>query len=167
MTRINRRAFLQAGATTAILAAAGCSNTSAPGYVRSIVPPDERAQTIAGMKPPKRQRPLIAVLGDNMGSETTDFILPYSVLTRSGVADVVAVGMREGPIQLMPALAIMPQMTAAQFDATHPDGPDYVIVPAYHDREAAGPIAWMQEKSKGGSTIIGVCAGALTLAHAG
>lgn len=119
------------------------------------------------MKPPKRARPVIAILGENSGSETTDFILPYSVLTRSGVADVVAVGVREGPIQLMPALAIMPQMTAAEFDAAHPDGPDYVIVPAYHDRKAAGPIAWMQEKSKGGATIIGVCAGALTLAHAG
>ena len=164
---MNRRHFLQAGSGLIVIAVAGCSNTSAPGYAGSVVSPDERAKTIAGMKPPKRQRPLIAILGENSGSETTDFILPYSVLTRSGVADVVAVGMREGPITMMPALTIMPQMTAAQFDAAHPEGPDYVIVPAYHDRKAPGPIAWMQEKSKGGATIIGVCAGALTLAHAG
>ncbi|HEV7691515.1 MAG TPA: DJ-1/PfpI family protein [Hyphomonadaceae bacterium] len=164
---MDRRRFLQAGAGLAVFAAAGCERTSAPGYVASTVPPDERAATIAGMRPPKRQRPLIAILGENTGSETTDFILPYSVLTRSGVADVVAVGMREGPIKLNPALHIMPQMTAAAFDAAHPDGPDYVIVPAYENRKPEGPIAWMQEKSKGGSTIIGVCAGALTLAHAG
>lgn len=118
------------------------------------------------MKPPKRARPVVAVLGDNMGSETTDFIIPWSVLTRSGVADVHAVGLHDGPIQMHPALKIMPSITAASFDAAAPDGPDYVIVPALHDPKSPAAIAWIKAKQAQGATIVSVCAGALVLAHA-
>ena len=127
----------------------------------------ENARTLAAMRPAKRKRPVVAVLADNQGSETTDFIIPWSVLKRSGVADVYSVAITSDPIQLMPALRVMPDMTVEQFGNKFPGGADYVIVPALHDRESPKAIDWINEQSLGGATAVGICAGALTLAHAG
>jgi transcriptional regulator GlxA family with amidase domain len=119
------------------------------------------------MKPPKRKRPVIAILGDNRGSETTDFIVPWSVLKRADIADVVAVSTRSGAIQLMPALKVMPDMTIAQFDAAYPDGADYVIVPAFHDPKNKTALAWIRKQASAKASIAGICSGALVLAQAG
>lgn len=64
---------------------------------------DEDAAMQIALRPPKRTRPVIAVLGLNEGSETTDYLVPYGVLKHSGVADVFALAIRPGPITLMPA----------------------------------------------------------------
>jgi transcriptional regulator GlxA family with amidase domain len=126
-----------------------------------------RSATIEALKPPKRQRPLVAVLADNQGSETTDLIVPWSVLKKSGAADVVIVSTQSGDVQLMPALKIQPDVTLDQFDALHELGADYVLVPAFHN--AKNPIAadWLRRQSEQGATIAGICSGALVLAHAG
>jgi hypothetical protein len=34
------------------------------------------------LKPPKRQRPVSAIVGANEGSETTDYLMPYGILNR-------------------------------------------------------------------------------------
>lgn len=127
----------------------------------------EMAETLAALKPPKRSRPLVAVLGANDGSETTDYLIPYGVLKRSGVADVVSLGVRAGPVRLMPALTIVPEATAAAFDQRYPDGADYVIVPAMHDRRNAAVAAWVKAQAAKGATIVAICEGALVLAEAG
>ena len=57
------------------------------------------------MKPPKRRRPLIAIVGINDATEVTDYLMPYGVLRRSGVADVVLLATQPGPVKLYPALA--------------------------------------------------------------
>ena len=85
------------------------------GAKPDAVSADEAAQTLAALRPPKRARPVIAVVGANEGSETTDYLIPYGVLKRSGVADVVSLGVGPGPVKLMPALTIVP-------DATDPNG---------------------------------------------
>ena len=41
---------------------------------------DERDATVAALKPPKRQRPLIAIIGINDATETTDYLMPYGIL---------------------------------------------------------------------------------------
>jgi hypothetical protein len=38
-----------------------------------LIAQDERDATIAALKPPKRQRPLIAIIGINDATETTDY----------------------------------------------------------------------------------------------
>jgi putative intracellular protease/amidase len=55
---------------------------------------DERDAMIAALKPPKRQRPLIAIIGINDATETTDYLMPYGILTRADVADVVTLATR-------------------------------------------------------------------------
>jgi len=164
---MNRRTFLSTGVGGLAFAASGCAIDPKFAYEAAPVSAEEHAQTISAMKPPKRARPVVAVLCENMGSETTDAIIPWSVLTRSGVADVIMVSTEAGPVTLHPALKINAAKTTAEFEATWPDGPDYVIVPAYHDPKAPKAIEWMQLMSRRGSTIVSVCAGGLTVGHAG
>lgn len=129
---------------------------------------EEQAATIAALKPPKRPaRPVVAIIGANGGTETTDYLLPYGVLKRSGVVDVVAVGTEAGPMTMMPSLKIIPDMTAADFDRRTPDGADYVIVPALHDSADAGVIAFILAQASKGATILGICNGTLVLENTG
>src|SRR5688572_26200286 len=55
-----------------------------------VISAAEQQATIAAMRPPKRARPLVAVIAQNDGAETTDYIIPYSVLGESGAVDVIA-----------------------------------------------------------------------------
>ena len=63
---------------------------------------EEADATIAALKPPKRQRPLIAIVGINDATETTDYLMPYGILRRADVADVVALATKPGPVTLYP-----------------------------------------------------------------
>jgi hypothetical protein len=67
---------------------------------------DERDATVAALKPPKRQRPLIAIIGINDATETTDYLMPYGILARADVADVVTLATAPGPMTLFPTLKI-------------------------------------------------------------
>ena len=127
----------------------------------------ERDAMIAALKPPKRQRPLIAIIGINDATETTDYLMPYGVLKRADVADVVTLATRPGPITLFPALKVEPQATIAEFDARHPDGADYVIVPAMSRDDDPEALQWIRNQSGKGAIVIGVCVGAKVVGAAG
>lgn len=125
------------------------------------------AATLAALKPPKRRRPLIAIVGINDATETTDYLMPYGVLRRADVADVVALATEPGPVKLYQALQVEPDATVADFDARHPDGADYVLVPAMSRDDEPTVLHWLRGQAAGGATIIGVCAGAMVVANAG
>ena len=57
------------------------------GVLRSAARPEAEAQaTLAALKPPKRARPLIAIIGINDATETTDYFMPYGILRRADIA---------------------------------------------------------------------------------
>lgn len=151
------------------VAAVGIAYPSTPpaAVYLSTIPSAEHEQTIAAMAPPKRKRPLIAVVGHNAGTETTDYVIPYAVLAEAGAADVVALGTDAGPLKLRPALTIRPHASIAAFDAKHPDGADYVILPALTDRDEPQVTAWVRSQAQKGATIVAICAGTLTASAAG
>jgi putative intracellular protease/amidase len=129
---------------------------------------DETAATIAALKPPKRQRPLIAIIGANEGTEITDYLMPFGILTRANVADVVALGTKTGPVTLYPAaLKVEPQATVADFDAQHAEGADYVIVPAMSRDDDPAVLQWIRAQADKGAIIVGVCVGATIVGNAG
>ncbi len=135
---------------------------AAPPIVR-----EEAVATIAALKPPKRQRPLIAIIGINDATETTDYLMPYGILRRADVADVVALATEPGPVTLYPVLKVEPQATIADFDARHPDGADYVIVPAMSRDDDPAVLQWIKSQAAKGAVVIGVCAGAKVVGAAG
>jgi putative intracellular protease/amidase len=128
---------------------------------------EERDAMIAALKPPKRQRPLIAIIGINDSTETTDYLMPYGILRRADVADVMALATRPGPVTLFPVLTVEPQATVADFDAQHPEGADYVIVPAMSRDDDPAALQWIKSQAAKGAVIVGVCAGAKVVGNTG
>ncbi|WP_415750355.1 DJ-1/PfpI family protein [Burkholderia sp. BCC1988] len=114
-----------------------------------------------------RTRPLVAIVADNAGTETTDFIVPYAILKTSGAADVVAVSADAGAVELMPALRILADTTFDRFDADVPLGADVVIVPALHRADRPAVLAWLRKQAAAGATMVAICDGAAVLANAG
>lgn len=117
-----------------------------------------------------RQRPVIAVVGENSGTELTDFVIPYGILSQSGAADVMTVATHTGPMRMLPALRIQPDATVETFDERFPDGADYVIVPAVMTMDKKTPpilVNWLEAQAGKGASIVSICDGALTVAKAG
>jgi putative intracellular protease/amidase len=141
---------------------AGTAAAEAPA-----VPDAEAEAALAGLKPPKRVRPLIAIIGLNDATETTDYLMPAGILRRADVADVVMLATGPGPVTLYPALTVEPQATVADFDSQHPDGADYVIVPAMSRDDDPAVLQWIRGQAGKGANIIGVCAGAKVVAATG
>ncbi len=119
---------------------------------------------------PNRSRAVIAVVGENAGVEISDFLVPFAILSRAGTMDVSAVTLDAGPLSTFtdlgrPGFRIATDTTVAQFDATHPLGADYIIVPA----QASTPrlLAWLKRQSRQGATIVTICNGALVAAQMG
>ena len=167
---------LSAGAAAIVLAPGRQRN---PAPAAEAVAPAEQARTIAELRPPKRERPVIAIVTLNEATEVTDFLSSYGVLARAGVADVTVVAGRAEPVRLKPLsfgapvqlysakLWIEPQATMREFDERHADGADYVVVPAIETRDDRAVTDWIVAQHRKGATIVSVCNGSLTLAAAG
>ena len=159
------------GAVVLFLAiGAGWIASLPPTPAFAAAPPIARAETdatLAALKPPKRQRPLVAIIGINDATEATDYLMPYGILRRADVADVMVLATEAGPVTLYPALTVEADATVAEFDARHPDGADYVIVPAMSRDDDPAALQWIRRQAAKGALIIGVCVGAKVVGAAG
>lgn len=170
---MSRSFFIRGGVALVVLSLAGFGGWmfSLPAAtVSAEAPPVPQAETdamLASLKPAKRERPLVAVIGLNDATETTDYLMPTGILRRADVADVTMLATGPDPVRLYPALDVEPDATVAQFDAAHPEGADYVIVPAMSRDDDPAVIAWLRSQADKGATIIGICAGAKVVAAAG
>lgn len=131
------------------------------------VPQAEVDAMLAALRPPKRTRPLVAVVGLNDATETTDYLMPTGILRRADIADVVTLSTERGSVKLYPALTVEADATIDAFDAAHPTGADYVIVPAMSRDDDPKVIAWLRKQAKDGAVIVAICAGAKVAAAAG
>jgi putative intracellular protease/amidase len=131
------------------------------------VPAAEHARIIENLRPPRRSRPLVAIVALNDATETTDLLMPAGILRRADVADVRLVATEGGPIRLYPVLRITADATIADFDKAHPEGADYVIVPAMSRDDDTRVLEWLRTQSGKGAVIVAVCAGAKVVAAAG
>jgi len=112
------------------------------------------------------EQPIVAIAGENGGTELTDFAIPYGVLKRAGIK-TVALAAHEGPLRFRPALKATLDATMAEFDTQHPEGADYVIVPAMVNRKDPTVLAWIVDQARKGATVVSICDGALVVGHAG
>jgi putative intracellular protease/amidase len=70
-------------------------------------------------------------------------------------------------VTLYPALTVLPDATIASFDAAHPEGADYVVVPAMRPTDDPRVLRWLRAQAARGAIIVAVCAGARVAADAG
>lgn len=121
-----------------------------------------------GLASPSLAKPLVAILADPSGAETTDLTAPFAILTESGAVEVKVVSSTAEPVRLMPGVAwVRPQETQASFDRRYPGGPDVIIVPFIVDTRNPERAAWLRTQAKRGVRIVSICDGALVLAEAG
>ncbi|MDA5241526.1 transcriptional regulator [Agrobacterium tumefaciens] len=113
-----------------------------------------------------RTKPLVAVVGLNEGTVISDFCIPFGVMARSDVADVVSVSVKPGPVKMHP-LTFELQSTIDDFDKRYPEGADYLFVPAVSNFNDANLLQWVKAQSEKGGTIISICYGALPVANTG
>jgi transcriptional regulator GlxA family with amidase domain len=121
----------------------------------------------AELRPLAVERRLVVLLAENAGTETTDLLVPHGILERSGAVDVLIVATEDGPVDLMPALTIMPDMTIEAFHSVHPRGADAVIVPAFHSRGTAATTAFIRDQAEKGAMIVSICEGSEPVARTG
>lgn len=114
----------------------------------------------------KRTRPVIAVVSHNSGTEITDFVVPYGILSRSGVAEVTAVSTERGVVNLDP-LRMQSETDFEDFDKKFPDGADYVVVPMIMKNNDPKLLAWILSQAKKGASIVSVCKGSEVVAQTG
>lgn len=170
---MSKSIFLWGGVAVVLLGLAGFG-----GWVLSLpsataaaeapaVPQEETDAMLAALRHQGEGRPVIAVIGLNDATETNDYVTTTGILRRADVADVVMLATGPGPVQLYPALRVEPDATIAEFDAEHPEGADYVIVPAMSRDDDPVVLAWLQDQFRKGAKILGVCAGAKVVGAAG
>ena len=151
-----------------IVVASGCGQPPTRSNVVSALTTSPRETTLKFAVPKNgRARPLVVVLADNDGTETTDFVIPYGVLKGSGAADVMTVSTGPGTVTLIPALRIRADMTLAQFDAATPVGADIVIVPAMKRNDDPVVLNWVRAQFEKGAMVVSICEGARVIANAG
>ena len=151
-----------------VLALTGCGAVPRPPTQADATVVEGQAQAfVAALKPRHAERPVIAIVALNEGTEMTDFLLPHAVLQRAGVADVQPVAPRRGGVLLYPALQVEVAQDLASFDQVYPAGADYVVVPAMRDDSNPAITAWLKQQADRGARIIGVCVGALVVGRAG
>ena len=158
------------------LALAAAASVATLAFLAPVAPFAAAGPSVALVRPvgltlpaPKagRARPMVVVLADNAGAETTDFTIPYGVLKESGVAEVRSVATAAGPIKLMPSLKVLADQTTREFDRAQPAGADIIIVPAQMKPKSPELAAWLQAQASKGAVIVSICEGARVLAHAG
>jgi putative intracellular protease/amidase len=116
----------------------------------------------------RADKAVVAVIAHNHGTEVTDLLVPFGIIADSGLAEVHAVSLHAGPIALHPSdVQVELPQTAESFETLHPDGADYVIVPAVHMPDDPQLAKWLQTQRSRGATIMSICDGAWVLANAG
>jgi len=137
--------------------------------------PPASASVQAGELPasPKHDpdKPTAVVLLGNQGSEVTDVLAPYEVLSESGAFNVYAAAPRREAATLSGGLDVLPHLSLAGLDRRlEGEDPDVVVVPAMWDVGSPGhrPVAeWLKQHAEGTGTVMSVCDGAEVLADAG
>jgi putative intracellular protease/amidase len=114
------------------------------------------------------EKAVVAIIAQNHGTEVTDLLVPFGIIADSGLAEVHAVALHPGPVKLHPSdVQVELPQTAESFASLHPNGADYVIVPAVHEPDDPDLAAWLQAQRSHGATIMSICDGAKVLAGAG
>ena len=110
------------------------------------------------------------IVAGNSPTESSDLMGPYETLATSGRFNVYVAAPERILTPLYPGdLSIVPHYSFAEYDAAFGGAVDLLVVPYIPNAETADPavLRWIREKADAGTTVLSICAGALTVADAG
>lgn len=110
--------------------------------------------------------PTAVLLCDHAGTEVSDFLLPYQLLTASSAFNVYAVAPEHRPVTLTGGLDVMPDLSFAGLERLPATRPDVVVIPHLTAPDAA-LLAWVREQARAGAVVLTICTGAGVAAEAG
>lgn len=113
-----------------------------------------------------RLKPVIAVVTDAVGTELSDAIVPFGILSASNLADVHLVIKTPGIVNFT-ALKAQVDTSFDMFDKQFPDGADYIIIPAILSKTDPALINWLRAQGSKGSSLVSICDGSFVLAETG
>jgi putative intracellular protease/amidase len=134
---------------------------------------EARAQARELPAPPRHDpaKPTAVVLLSNRGSEVTDVLAPYEVLSESGAFNVYAAAPEKDAVTLSGGLDVLPQLSLTELDRRlGGEDPDVIVVPAMWgvgSAEHRSVAEWLREHAEETGTVMSVCDGAEVLADAG
>jgi len=131
------------------------------------VPRGEMDAMLSALRHEGGNRPLVAIVGLNEATETTDYLMPAGILRRADIADVLMLATGPGPVRLYPAGRGDRGRPCADSAAAHQEAAFSAPGPAMTRDVAPAVLAWLRDQSRKGARIIGICAGAKVLGAAG
>jgi len=103
---------------------------------------------------------------DHAGTEVSDFLLPFELLTASGAVNVYATAPEYRPATLSGGLDVMPQLSYTDFARLPIAHADLIVVP-YMPRPDAAILDWIRSQATAGAMVLTICTGAGVAAAAG
>lgn len=116
---------------------------------------------------PDPGKPVVAIVISNKGTEITDLLAPYAILSASDAFNVFIVAPRQEVSPLWGGVEVYPHFSFESFHETFPNGPDLIVVPFMQDHDNSVIVKWVKENAGTGTHVISICEGARTVAAAG
>ncbi len=117
------------------------------------------------------EKPTAVVLMSNQGSQVTDVLAPFEVLSESQAFNVYAVAPQRAAVPLGGGLDVLPHLSLEELDRrlglAHPD---VIVAPAMPDVDSVEHVpvaAWLRKHAAGSRNVISVCNGARVIAQLG
>lgn len=111
----------------------------------------------------------VIVVG-NKGTEITDFLAPYELLSLTGKFNVITVAPRRMVSPLNGGIGFIPHFSLDQIDEVMNKNPDLVVVPNLPNIQSPEDkvlIDWIRNQDNGETVFLSICEGARTIAAAG
>ncbi|MBV1909800.1 MAG: DJ-1/PfpI family protein [Kangiellaceae bacterium] len=116
----------------------------------------------------KTLKPLAVIVAQNGGSEITDFMVPYSILSAAKGFEVMALSAEEGTVTMLPSeIQVEVDASFASFETMGKRTPDVVVVPAVIDPAAKDLHKWLKQQADNGALVVSICEGVQVLAESG
>lgn len=117
-----------------------------------------------------RTKPTALIVIGNKGTEITDFLVPYQIISNADHFNVFAVAPSRRSSPLNGGLDIIPHFSLQEVDGLLESAPELIVIPNIPNVKSPEDkpiIDWLRHKDNGKTIFLSVCEGARTLAATG
>jgi putative intracellular protease/amidase len=131
-------------------------------------PPPARERNLPASPALDPDKPTVAVVLGNSGTEVADALVPYVAFKTAGGFNVITVADQRLPVALTGGLDVVPHFSFAELDARLGRDPDLIIIPNIVNVRANDALRnWVRQHGSQRSLVMSVCAGAEMFAATG